>query len=154
MDHITPEQAGIALGAAERARHQVADEVGLPRGYWWAMAGGWVLLGSLGSLAPSWVAGAATAAFGVGHAVLASRLLDGRRRTGQVQVSRTVAGRRVPLVVIGMLVALVALTILAALALDADGAEHASIWAAALVAAVIGFGGPEMLRVLRRWVRA
>lgn len=154
MDGITPEQAGAALEAAERARHHVAEEVGLPRGYWWAMAAGWLLLGVLGSLAPPWPAVAATAAFGAGHAVLASRLLDGRRRTGRVRVSRTVAGRRVPVVVVGMLLGLVAVTVVAALVLDADGAGHAGIWAAVLVAAVIGFGGPETLRVLLRWTRA
>ena len=37
---ITPEQARAALDAAERARRQVAAEVGLPRGYWWALAAG------------------------------------------------------------------------------------------------------------------
>lgn len=154
MADITPEQAGMALEAVERARHQVAEEVGLPRSYWWSMAAGWLLLGALGNLTPPWSAGAATLAFGMGHAALASRLLDGRRRTGQVQVSRTVAGRRVPFIVIGMLLGLVAVTVGVALALDADGADHAGIWAAALVAPVIGFGGPDMLRVLRRWVRA
>ncbi|MER5778245.1 hypothetical protein ABT144_28915 [Streptomyces sp. NPDC002039] len=154
MTDITPEQAGTALEAVERARHQVAEEVGLPRGYWWSMAAGWLLLGVLGSLASPWPAGVATVAFGMGHAMLASRLLDGRRRTGQVRISRTVAGRRVPFVVIGMLVGFVVVTVAAALALDADGADHAGIWAAALVAPVIGFGGPEMLRVLRGWVRA
>lgn len=33
-------------------------------------------------------------------------------------------------------------------------AGHAGIWAAVLTAAVVGFGGPEMLRVLRWWARA
>ncbi|MFG2480645.1 hypothetical protein [Streptomyces fagopyri] len=154
MDDIAPEQARIALDAADRARRQVAEEVGLPRGYWWAMAAGWVVLGVLGNLLPSWLAGIATVGFGAGHAVLASRLLDGRRRTDRLQVSAAVAGRRIPLVVVGMLLGLVALTVLAALALDADGAGHPGIWAVVLVAAVVGFGGPEILRVLRRWVRA
>lgn len=154
MDGIAAEEAHTALDAADRARRQVTEEVGLPRGYWWAMAAGWLVLGGLGSEAPSWVAGTATAAFGAAHATLASRLLDGRRRTGRLQVSRAVAGRRVPLVVVGMLIGLVAVTVGAALALDADGAGHAALWAAALVAAVVGFGGPDILRVLRRWARA
>lgn len=154
MNDITPEQAGTALDAIDRARRQVAEEVGLPRGYWWAMAAGWLLLSGLGALTSPWLAAIATVGFGVGHAVLASRLLGGRRRTDQLQVSMAVAGRRVPLVVVGMLLGLIAATILAALALDADGTDHAGVWAALLVAAVIGFGGPEILRVLRRWVRA
>ncbi|OPF83097.1 hypothetical protein VT50_0205090 [Streptomyces antioxidans] len=154
MVDIAPEQARTALDAADRARHQVAEEVGLPRGYWWAMATGWLLLGVLGTVLPPWLAGIATVAFGVGHGVLAARLLDGRRRTDRLQVSAAVAGRRIPLVVVGMLFGLVAVTVLVALALDADGAGHAGIWAAVLTAAVVGFGGPEILRVLRRWVRA
>ncbi|MGY3203331.1 hypothetical protein [Streptomyces sp. TE5632] len=154
MDDIAPEQARTALDAADRARRQVAEEVGLPRGYWWAMAAGWLLLGVLSSVVSPWLAGIATAGFGMGHAVLASRLLDGRRRTDRLQVSAAVAGRCIPLVVVGMLLGLIGVTVLAALALDADGADHAGIWAAVLVAVVVGFGGPEILRVLRRWVRA
>lgn len=154
MTETAPEQARAALDAVERAQRRVADEVGLPGGYWWAMAGGWVVLGVLGSVAPVWLAGGATVAFGAGHAVLASRLLDGRRRTDQLRVSAAVAGRRTPLVVVGMLLGLMGATVLAAFGLHADGAGHASIWAAVVVAPVIGFGGPVMLRVLRRWVRA
>ncbi|MEV0764998.1 hypothetical protein [Nocardia sp. NPDC050435] len=154
MDNITPDQARAALDAADRAREQVAEEVGLPRGYWWAMAAGWLALGAIGQFGPWWLVVAATIAFGAGHAALAARLLDGRRRTGRLQVSVAVAGRRAALVVIGILIALVALTVAAALALDADGAVHAGLWAAVLVAAITGFGGPEILRTLRRRVRA
>jgi hypothetical protein len=71
-----------------------------------------------------------------------------------VRVSATVAGRRTPVVVFGMLLGLVALTVGFAFWLQADGARHPGIWSAALVAAVIGFGGPEILRVLRRWTHA
>lgn len=152
MDDI--DQARAALDAAARAKHAVAEEVGLPRWYWWAMAGGWLVLGGIGDVGPGWLIALATLAFGAGHATIASRLLDGRHRTDRVQVSADVAGRRTPLVVIGMLLGLVALTIGVAFGLAADGAGHPGIWAAVVVAGIIGFGGPEMLRVLRRWVRA
>jgi hypothetical protein len=154
MDDIAPEQARAALDAVDRARRQVAEEVGLPRGYWWGMAAGWLILGVLGDTGPLWLSTAATVGFGMGHSVLASRLLDGRRRTDRLRVSAEVAGHRTALVVVGMLLALVGVTVGAALWLDADGARHPSIWAAALAGAVIGFGGPEILRVLRRWARA
>ncbi|WP_067568694.1 hypothetical protein [Nocardia acidivorans] len=154
MEDIAADQARAALDAAERARRRVADEVGLPRGYWWGMAAGWLVLGVIGDVGPGWLVIAATPAFGAGHSFVASRLLDGRRRTDEVRVSADTAGRRTPFVVIAMLVGLVCVTVGLALALHADGAGHPGIWAAAVVAAIIGFGGPEMLRVLRRWVRA
>ncbi|WP_433560803.1 hypothetical protein ACQP1O_24415 [Nocardia sp. CA-151230] len=154
MDGITPDQARTTLDAAGRARRQVAEEVGLPRGYWWAMGGGWVVLGVIGDVGPGWPAAVGTLVFGAGHSALASRLLDGRHRTGRVQVSAEVAGRRTPLVVITMLLVLVALTVVAALLLDADGTGHPRTWSAVLIAAVIGFGGPELLRVGRHWARA
>jgi hypothetical protein len=153
-DQLTPAQAQEALAAVTRVRRQIADEVGLPRAYWWALAAGWLLLGVLGEFTPVWVATAATVLFGAGHATFATRLLGGTRRTAGVRVSAEVAGRRTPLVVIGMLVVLVALTVGVALGFDADGAGHAAVWAAMLVAAVVGLGGPEILRTLRRWVRA
>ncbi|WP_330180438.1 hypothetical protein OHB26_29045 [Nocardia sp. NBC_01503] len=154
MDDVAADQARAALDAAERARRRVADEVGLPRGYWWGMAAGWLVLGVIGDLGPDWLVIAATLAFGAGHSAVASRLLDGRRRTDGLQVSADTAGRRTPIVVIGMLIGLVCVTVGSAFALNADGAAHPGIWSAVLVAAIIGFGGPELLRVLRRWVRA
>jgi hypothetical protein len=154
MENVAPDQARAALEAVKRARRRVAEEVGLPRGYWWAMAAGWVVLGLIGDLGPQWLIIAATLIFGAGHSFVASRLLNGRRRTDQVQVSAAVAGRRTPIVVVGMLFALVALTIGVAMALDADGDRNPGISAGVLVAAIIGFGGPEILRVLRHWFRA
>lgn len=153
-EQMTPAEAREALDAVTRAHRQAASEVGLPRGYWWAMAAGWVVLGAIGELGPAWLASAATLLFGAGHSVLAARLLGGRRQSGDVRLSAATAGRRTPLVVIGMLLGLVVLTVAVALLLDADGAAHAAIWAGALVGAVIGLGGPEILRVLRRWAHA
>ncbi|MEV6768383.1 hypothetical protein AB0N05_07085 [Nocardia sp. NPDC051030] len=154
MENVEPDQARAALDAVEQARRRVAEEVGLPRGYWWAMATAWVVLGAIGDLGPGWLVLAATLIFGAGHSYVASRLLDGRRRTDQVRVSAAVAGHRTPIVVVGMLIALVALTVGVAMALDADGDRSPGIWAGILVAAIIGFGGPEILRVLRHWFRA
>lgn len=153
-DRISAEQAREALDVAEDARRRVAAEIGLPLGYWWALAAGWMVLGLLGDLGPAWLATAATIAFCLGYSVLASRLLDGRRRTNRVRVSEAVVGRRTAAAVVLMLIALVFVSIAAGFALHADGAEHAGVWAAVIVAAVVGFGGPEILQVSRRWVRA
>lgn len=154
MEGITPEQARDALAIADNAQRGVAAEVGMPRAYWWGLAAGWLALGTIGEFAPPWVTTIATVAFGAGHATVASRFLDGRRRTSRLQVSSSVAGPRTPLVVIGMLLALVALTIGISVGLDADGADHAALWGGLFVAAVVGLGGPEILAVLRRWTHA
>lgn len=154
MDDVTPADARAALRAVDHARAQVADEVGLPRWYWWLLAAAWLLLGVVGDLGPHWLAIAATVGFGLLHSTVAAHRLGGRRRTERLQVSADTAGRRMPAVVIGMLLALVALTIGAGFALHADGARHPGIGAAVFVAAVVGLGGPEILRTLRRWARA
>lgn len=153
-DDIAPAEAREALDAVTRARQQVAEEVGLPRVYWWGLAVGWAGLGALAELDHPWLTSVVTFAFGTAHSAIASRLLDGRRRTSRVQVSRAVAGHRTPLIVVAMLLALVAVTIGLAFALAADGAGHPALWAGVMVAAVVGFGGPETLRVLRKGLRA
>jgi hypothetical protein len=154
MSGTTPEEASAALAAVQRARATVAEEVGLPRGYWWGMGVAWVGFGAVAELGNPWVTTAATLGFGIVHSTIASRMLSGRRRTAQVRVSAATAGRRTPIAVISMLVALVALNVAAALALDADGARHPSLTAGVLVGALIGFGGPEQLRAVRRLFRA
>lgn len=154
MSHTTPEEASAALAAVQHAQSRVTEEVGLPRGYWWGLGVAWVAFGAISDLADPWVAVAVTLGFGVGHAIIASRMLDGRRRTAQVRVSAATAGRRTPLAVIVMLLALVALTIAVALLLDADRADHPSLAAGAFVGAIVGFGGPEILSGFRRLFRA
>lgn len=154
MSGIDHDQARSALDAARRAQQTVADEVGLPRRYWWGMAAGWVVLGLLADFTPSWVTTVATIAFSFGHAILAPRLLDGRHRTSTVQPSRASTSRKIPLIVIAILLVMVALTIATGFALDADGATHSASWAALIVGAVVGFGGPEIFAAARRLVHA
>lgn len=154
MANLDHDQAQDALDAARRAQRAVAEQVGLPRAYWWALAAGWLILGLLGDFAPSWVATTATIVFALGHSIIAPQLLDGRRRTSHLQVSRDVAGGRTPLAAIGVLMIMVALTVALGFALDADGAAHPAMWASVVVAAIVGFGGPEILGVARRLVRA
>jgi hypothetical protein len=88
------------------------------------------------------------------HAALAGRLLSGRQRTRGLRVNAAVAGRRTPIVVIGMLVALAVATSAAALALNADGMRHPAAGAAVLVAVVVAVAGPGILRALLRVSRA
>lgn len=154
MAGTTPEDAGAALAAVRRAQQAVAAEVGLPRLYWWGLGAGWVVLGVIAELDVTWLTSVATLAFGAGHAAIASRLLDGRSRTRDVRVSAAVAGRRTPAAVVLMLLVMVAVTVAAALLLNADGAGHPTTAAGIFVGLLVALGGPEMLRVSRRIVRA
>ncbi|OZC31808.1 hypothetical protein [Gordonia polyisoprenivorans] len=152
MSDITPEQARAALTDVDSARRRVPDEVGLPQTYWSIMGAGWVALGVLTDVAPAWVVTVATVAFGVGHSIAASRLLDGRRARRTVQLRRSVTDRRIPLIVIAILLVAVACTVGLGFGLDADGATHAATWAALIVGAAIGFGGNTIFTTIRRRV--
>lgn len=154
MNEIDRDQAQSALDAVADAQRRISADVGLPRAYWWSMAGGWLALGVIGDFAPAWVTTVATVAFSLGHAVVATRLLDGRRGRPDVQLRRSIAGRGVVAAVTGILLLAVAVTIGLAVALHADGTRHSTVFAAITVATAIGFGGPAMLATVRRWVRA
>lgn len=153
-DAVTPADARAALDSIDRARADVAGEVGLPRWYWWMLAAAWVVLGVLGDLASQSVTTVATIMFGLIHSTVASRRLSGRTRTNRLQVSAATAGHRLPIVVVAMLLVLVAITVAAGFALDADGVRHPGIVAALFVGAIVGLGGPEILQVARRWANA
>jgi hypothetical protein len=60
-------------------------------------------------------------------------------------VSAQVAGRRTAQLVIGAVICMACLTVVAALAADADGARHPATIASILVALIIVLGGPQLL---------
>jgi len=147
---ISHDNAAEALKSVARARQQIAQEVGLPTWYWWSMAAWWVGIGALTELEIPWLTAAVTLVLGATHATVAGRLLSGRRRTAEVQVSGEVAGRHTTLLMIGLLVALGAVTVGLGFALDADGMRHSALGAGAFMGAVVGFGGATLLRALRK----
>lgn len=150
MEHrITPQEADAALAAVERGRRRVVAEIDVPRWYWWGLALGWLALGFVTDLNHPWLTSAATLLFGATHAAVASRVLDGRRRTDALRVRRGVAGRRIARYVVAGLVAMALVTIAAALLLHADGAGHPATFASAYVAVAILLGGPRLVAVAR-----
>ena len=60
MAGTTPEDAGAALAAVQHARTTVAEEVGLPRGYWWGMGVAWAGFGAVAELGNPWLTTAVT----------------------------------------------------------------------------------------------
>jgi hypothetical protein len=84
------------------------------------------------------------------HSAIAPRVLSGQHRTRQLSVRRELVDRRLPLYVFASIIALVAVTVGVALALDADGAGHPSIIAGAFVAVIIVVGGPRLPAAVRR----
>jgi hypothetical protein len=149
---MTPGEAQAALAAADRGRRAVIDEIAVPDWYWWGLALGWIALGVLNDLANPWVTIAATVAFGAIHATVAPRVVDGRHRSDRVTVRHDLTGRHIARAVIAGVVAMAFVTIAAAFAANADGAEHPATVASVFAAAIIVLGGPRLVDVLRRRV--
>lgn len=145
-------EARSALTTVEYSRRQVIDEIDMPRWYWLGLAAGWVGLGLIADLGPGWLAAGATLAFGATHAAAAQKVLSGRRRSDKLSVRAELAGTHVDALVITFLVTLVALTIAAALLIDADGADHPATIAGVMAAIAVALGGPQLMAAVRRRV--
>lgn len=150
MTYPTEAEARVALHGAEQARQRVIDQIGMPWWYWWGLAACWIVLGVLSDVSAAWwlVLGA-TLAVGAGHSYVFQRLVGGRRRTADVKVRADVAGRHAHALVVAFLLGLVGVTVVVAIALDADGARHPSIWASVFVAILLLLGGPRVMD----WIR-
>lgn len=146
---LTEAEARLALHEVEQGRQRVIDQIGVPQWYWWGLAAGWIVLGVLNDVANAWVIAVATITFGAVHSAVSQRLLGGRRRTAGVKVRQDVAGRRVPVIVFGFLIALAGVTVTAAFAVHADGAEHPGTIASVFAAVMILLGGPRVMAAIR-----
>ncbi len=142
--------ARSALTTVEYSRRQVIEEIDMPRWYWFGLAAGWIGLGLIADVGPGWLAVGATLAFGAAHAAAAQNVLSGRRRSASLSVRADLAGTHVTALVITFLVGLVALTIAAALLIDADGANHPATIAGVMAAIAVALGGPELMAAVRR----
>ena len=150
MSHdIGEDEARLALDTVEHRRLQVIAEIDVPGWYWWGLAAGWVGLGVI-----TWVTLAATFAFGAVHSVVAQHVLSGRHGSRQLSVRRGVVGRHTPLVLVGLLVGLAAVTVGLALLAEADGAGHPVTIASVVVAVAIVCGGPAVMAAIRRRARS
>jgi hypothetical protein len=150
MNYPSEAEARVALYGVEGARQRVIEQIGMPWWYWWGLAAAWIGFGVCSDVgSPWWVTLPLVLAFGAVHSYVSSRLLAGRQRTSGVRVRADVAGRRAPLLVFGSLVALVGVTIVAALLVNADGAEHPGTIAGVFVAALILLGGPRVMAKIR-----
>jgi hypothetical protein len=147
---INESEARDALNTIAQRRHEIVAEIDVPRWYWPGMAAGWIALGVIADMAPPWADIAATVAFGAAHASIAPRVLSGRRATSRVAVHDDLIDRRTSLLIIGLLAAMVAVTVGSALLLHADGDRHAAIWASVVVAALVVSAGPMLMRAVRR----
>jgi hypothetical protein len=147
---IDDAEARFALSSIEERRRQVIAEINVPPWYWLALAAGWVALGVISDFAPGWVVIAATLLFGAAHATVAPRVLSGRRASSQLSVRGELVDRRIPILIIGLLVVMVAVTVVLALLLHADGARHPATWASVVVAALLLVEGPALMGTVRR----
>jgi hypothetical protein len=147
---ISHDEARSALDTVAHRHQQVLAEIDVPGWYWWFLALGWVAVGASGQFGGPWVVILAPVGFGALHAALAQRALSGRYRTGNVSVRRDVAGHQVMFAVITFVVVLCVVTVVVALAADADGARHPGMFASVVVALLVLAGGPRLMAALRR----
>lgn len=147
---IGESEAHFALNSIERRRQQVMAEIDVPTWYWFFLAGGWVLLGVLADFAPGWATVVATLLFGAVHTGISPRVLSGRRGSSQLSIRGDLVTRRLPMLVIGFLLVMTAITVAFALVLHADGARHATTWASVVVAVLVLVGGPALVGSVRR----
>ncbi len=147
---ISEAEARLALESIERRRMQIIAEIDIPGWYWWGLALGWVALGVITDLDVAWATLVATLAFGAIHSAVAQHVLSGRHGSRQLSVSRDVVSRHTPLLLLGCLVGLAAVTIGLALLANADGAGHPVTIASVVVAVAILCGGPTLMAAIRR----
>jgi len=147
---IGESDARSALTAVEYGRQQVIAEIDMPRWYWLGLAAGWIGLGFIADVGPGWLVLAATVVFGAAHAAVARKVLSGRRRSASLSVRAEMVDTHIPALVIGFLWGLVALTVAAALLIDADGANHPTTIAGVMAAITVALGGPELMAAVRR----
>lgn len=147
---ISDAEARMALDTVEHRRQQVLAEIDVPGWYWWFLALGWVAVGAAVEFGGAVGAIVAPVVFGAVHASLASRALSGRYRTSNLSVRRDVAGHQVLFAVIAYVVVLCVVTLVVALAANADGARHPGMFASVVVALLVLAGGPRLMAALRR----
>src|SRR5262245_51706792 len=100
-------------------RREIIDQIDVPSWYWWGLALGWVGLGLVTVAAIPWLSAVATVGFGALHSAVAPRVIDGRHGSRQLTVRADVVSRHIRALVIGFLIALVAVTVGIALVADA-----------------------------------
>jgi hypothetical protein len=147
---IDDAEARFALRAIEARRRQVIAEINVPAWYWFALAAGWVVIGVISDDAPTWVYITSTLLFGAAHASIAPWVLSGRRASSRLSVRSELVDRRIPILIIGLLVVMVAVTVVIATLLHADGARHPATWASVVVAALLLAEGPALMATIRR----
>jgi hypothetical protein len=149
-DPIGASDARSALTTVEYSRQQVIAEIDMPVWYWLGLAAGWIGMGVVTDIGPGWLALAAAPVFGAVHAAVAHKVLSGRRRSPRLSVRADLAGAHIPALVVGFLVALVGVTIVAGLLIDADEARHPATIASVIAAVAVALGGPESMAAVRR----
>src|SRR5262245_17930756 len=149
-ENIDRAEAGRALEEIEVRRRQIVAEIDVPAWYWWGLAAGWVGLGLVTVAGIPWLSVVATVGFGAVHSAVATRVIDGRHGSRQLSVRADVVDRHVRALIIGFLIALVAVTVSIALLADALGAPQPVLIASVAVAIAVILGGPRLMAFVRR----
>jgi hypothetical protein len=151
---IDPRDAQLALGSIEHRRQQVLAEIDMPTWYWWGLALGWIGLGAVSDLGWAWATVLATIAFGAGHSAVAQYVVTGRHGSNRLSIRADLVTRRLPMIVFFCLLGLVAIEIVVAVLVYADGARHPATIASCFVAVMVLLGGPLLMANIRERAQA
>ena len=147
---IAETEARLALSSIERRRQQVIAEIDVPIWYWIGLAAGWIAIGALANYGPAWATFVGMVAFGAAHASIAPRVLSGRHGSSRLSVRSDLVSRHIPVLVVGFLIVMTAVTVVLALVANADGARNPALLASVVVAALVLTGGPLLMASVRR----
>jgi hypothetical protein len=147
-DSVRPDEAAQALDEIGQRQEQVIRLVILPNWFWWAIA---VLMVGESAAADSGrplVIGVGTTVFVLG--VLAVTAAVVQRGVRSAQVHRDLLKPTAVLAILGLVAAVLAVTLPTAFALKAAGASHPATWGTVAGGLVMAIGGPLLMRALQR----
>lgn len=147
-DSVSPDDAGRSIEEVRRREQQVITAVAIPLWYWWVVAAGTLVLGTVVDGRRPVVIAVTAVVFAVATAALTVWVILGAG--SGAQVSGELLGRSGS----GLIVLFVGIVVLAGLAvafsMQASGAPHPATVGTAVTAACLVVGGPTLVRVLHR----
>jgi hypothetical protein len=147
VEEMRPDEAADALAQVRARQKQVIDEAQVPVWYWWVIGVLMVAFTAAVESGEKMFIGVGTAVFVLGVVAATGFVI---RRALQVQVRNDLLGLRGAGLIVGFVLATVAISLAVAFSLQAAGVGHPATIGNAVTATILIVGGPWLSRALRR----